>query len=153
MEPTLFSQCSSFDSPLAKVRFSFTLTISHITIWCSGQLALLLFLLAKAALAFLPTAHFVALRPPFSFRQAQYVQVFPLKPALFCKQFASASSTNKSVISLLFLSDSGSCPCHFVLFYIFPFASNSLAETAFSFLYYHATISLWTLISPGERCG
>ena len=46
------------------------------------------FLLAKAALAHLPTALLVALRPLFPFQQAQYVQVFPLEPAPYCKLFA-----------------------------------------------------------------
>ena len=36
------------------------------------------------ALAFLPAAHFVALRPLFPFRQAQFAQVFLFKPAPFC---------------------------------------------------------------------
>ena len=43
----------------------------------------------------------VALRPPFSFQQAQYAQVFPLKPGPFCKLFAGLDSTNKCAISLL----------------------------------------------------
>ena len=60
-----------------------------------------LFLLAEAALASLPTAHFVLLRPSFLFRQVQFVQVFPLKPAPFCKLSAGLGSTNKSSISLL----------------------------------------------------
>ena len=47
------------------------------------------------------------LRPPFSFQQAEYVQVFLLKPAPFCKLFAGLGSTNKSATSLL-LSDSRS---------------------------------------------
>ena len=54
------------------------------------------------ALAFLSTALSVALRPLFPFRQAQYVQVFPLKPAPFYTIFAGLGSTNKSAISLLF---------------------------------------------------
>ena len=58
--------------------------------------------LAKAALAFLPTAHSVALRPPFPFWQAQYVQVSPLKPVLFCKLSAGFGSTNKCAIFFLF---------------------------------------------------
>ena len=61
-----------------------------------------LFVLAKAAPAFLPTALSVALRPLFPFRKARYVQVFPLKPAPFCTLFAGLGSTNKSAISLLF---------------------------------------------------
>ena len=53
-------------------------------------------------MAYLPTALSVALRPLFPFRQAQYAQVFPLKPAPFCTLFAGLGSTNKSAISLLF---------------------------------------------------
>ena len=71
-------------------------------IWYSGLTALFLFLLERAASAYLPTALSVALRPFFPFRQAQYVQVFPLKPAPFCTLFAGLSSTNKSASSLLF---------------------------------------------------
>ena len=66
------------------------------------QTALLLLLLAKTAPAFLPTALSVALRPLFSFRQAQYVPVFPLKPAPFCMLFAGLGSTIKPATSLLF---------------------------------------------------
>ena len=63
-----------------------------------------LFVLARAAPAFLPTALSVALRPLFPFRQAQYmyVHVFRLKPAPFCRVFAGLGSTIKSAISLLF---------------------------------------------------
>ena len=63
---------------------------------------------AKAAPASLPTAHFVALRPLFPFQQAQYAQVFPLKPAPFCMLFAGLGSTNKPSTSLRLLSDSRS---------------------------------------------
>ena len=90
---------------LAKVWLSPTLTLYPLTIWHSGQTALFLFLMAKTAPAFLPTALSVALRPLFPFRQAQYVQVFPLKPAPFCTLFAGLGSTKKSAISLLLLSD------------------------------------------------
>ena len=88
----------------AKVRLSPTLTLSPLMIWCSGQTALFLFLLARAAPAYLPTALSVALKPLFPFRQAQYVPVFPLKPAPFCTLFAGLGSTNKSAISILFSS-------------------------------------------------
>ena len=71
-------------------------------IWYSGQTALFLFFLARAASAFLPTALSVALRPVFLFQKALFVQVFPLKPAPFCTLFAGLGSTNKSAISLLF---------------------------------------------------
>ena len=71
-------------------------------IWYSGLAALFLFLLAKAAPGYLPSAISVALRPLFPFRQAQYVQVFPLKPVPFCTLFADPGRTIKSAISLLF---------------------------------------------------
>ena len=89
---------------LAKVRLSPTLTLSPLMIWCLGQTALFLFFLAKAAPAYLPTALSVALKPLFPFRQAEYAQVFPLKPAPFCTLFADLVSTNKSAISHLFSS-------------------------------------------------
>ena len=73
-------------------------------IWCFGMTALFLFLLVRAAAEFLPTALSVALRPLFPFRQAQYAQVFPMKPAPFCTLFADLGSTNKSASSLLFSS-------------------------------------------------
>ena len=47
-----------------------------LTIWCSEQTAMFLFLLAKTALAYLPTALPVPLRPLFSFQQAQYAKFF-----------------------------------------------------------------------------
>ena len=87
---------------LAKVRLSPTLTLSPLMIWCFGLTALFVFLLARAAPAFLPTTLSVALRPLFPFRQAQYAQVFPLKPAPFCTLFAGLGNTIKSAISLLF---------------------------------------------------
>ena len=89
---------------LAKVRLSPTLTLSPLMIWYSGQTALFLFLLARAAPALLPTALSMALRPLFPFRQAQHVQVFPLKSAPFCTLFAGLGNTIKSAIFLLFSS-------------------------------------------------
>ena len=85
---------------LTKVRLSPTLTLSPLIIWCFDHTAL--FLLARAAPAFLPIALSVALRPLFPSRQAQYAQVSLLKPAPFCMLFAGHGSTIKSAISLLF---------------------------------------------------
>ena len=103
VESTLSSPCSRSDPPsLAKMRLSPTLTLSPPMIWYSGQTARFLSLLARAAPAFFPTALCVALRPLFPFWQAQYVQVFPLKPAPFCTLFAGLGNTNKSAIFLLF---------------------------------------------------
>ena len=107
---------------LTKVRLSPTLTLYPLMFWCFGQTAL--FLLARAALAFLPTALSVALRPLFPFRQAQYVPVFPLKPAPFCTLFAGFGNTIKSAISLLFFScltlvlSSPPCPLLHLSFYL-----------------------------------
>ena len=101
--------------------WSFSLSLSHQgtalalldslphMIWYSGLTALFLFLLARAALEYLATALFVAVRPLFSFRQAQNAQVFPLKLVPFCTLFAGLASTNKMFfISLLLLFDSRS---------------------------------------------
>ena len=110
VESTLSFPCSCFDLPLSlvKVRLSLILTLSPLMIWYSGQTALFLFLLARAAPAYLPTALSVTLRPLFPFQQAQYVQVFPMKPAPFCMLFAGLGSTNKFATFLLLLSDSRS---------------------------------------------
>ena len=103
VESTLPTPCSRSDPlTLAKVRLSPILTLSLFMIWYSGQTGLFLFLLARAAPAFLPTALSMALRPLFPFWQARYVQVFPLKPAPFCTFFAGLGSTNRPAIFLLF---------------------------------------------------
>ena len=136
---------------LAKVRLSLTLTLSHLTIWFFEQAALFLFPFGKGGSGVLANC-FLALRLLFSFQQAQYVQVFPLKPAPFCKLFSGLGSTNKSAISLLLLYESRS-----VLSSIFPFIAISLADpvrTVFSLLLYcQATIGPQILVSPQERRG
>ena len=121
-----------------------------LTMWCSEQTALFFSRLAKTALAYLPTALSVASRPPFSFQQAQYAQVFPLKSALSCTLFAGLGSTSKSAISLLLLSDSSS-----VLATLFSSSSflllQSLSESVFSLLQFHqATTGPRTLVSSGR---
>ena len=93
---------------LAKVRLSLTLTLSPLMIWYSGLTALFLFLLARAAPAFLPTALSVALWSLFPFQQAQYVQVFSLKPAPFCTLSWSQQHQQVCHFSSLLLSDSRS---------------------------------------------
>ena len=87
---------------LAKVRLSPTLILFPLMICCFGLTAL--FLLARADPVFLPTALSVALRPHFPFRQAQYAQVFRMKPPPFCTLLCGLDSTNKSAIFLLFSS-------------------------------------------------
>ena len=91
---------SSLSLSSAAVLFT-SLTLNALfMIWCSGKTALFLSFLAKAALAYLPTVLFVTLRQPFSFQQAQYVQVFALKPAPSCELLALVGSTYKSATSL-----------------------------------------------------
>ena len=107
VKSTLSSSCSHSDLPL----FSEGAALAHLDslpliIWYSGLTVLFLFLLAKAALTYLLTALSLVLRPLFPSQQAQYVQVIPLKPTPICMLFAGLGSTNKSVISLLLLSDS-----------------------------------------------
>ena len=105
VESTLSSPCSRSDPPHSRQGAALAhLDSLPLMIWYSGQTALFDFLLARAAPAFLPTALSVALRPLFLFRQAQYVPVFPLKPAPFCTLFAGLGNTIKSAISLLFSS-------------------------------------------------
>ena len=84
---------------LAKVRLSLTLTLSPLS---SGTLdrRLCSFFFWQGRLR--RTCQLFFLWPRFPFRQAQYVPVFPLKPAPFCTFFAGLGSTNKSAISLLF---------------------------------------------------
>ena len=155
VESTLFSPCSCSGPSLflAKVRLSPTLTLSPLMTWYSGQMALFVLLLARAAPAFLPT-----LRPLFPFRQAQYVRVFPLKLAPFCTFFAGLGNTNKSAISLLFpyylilVLSSPPCP----LLHLFSYLKSvaDLAGTVFSLLLcYQTTMGPRTLVSPGERNG
>ena len=103
VESTLSTPCSHSDPLFTRQGAALAhLDSFPLMIWCFGQMALVLFLLARAAPAYLPTALSVALRPLFPFQQAQCVQVFPLKPVPFCTLFAGLGSTNKSAIFHLF---------------------------------------------------
>ena len=135
----LFFTVESTLSSLAKVQLSLTLTLSDLTIWCFGQTALLLFLLAKAVLAYLPTTLSVALTLLFPYQQTQYAQVFLLKPEPF---FVGLGSTSKSTTSSLLLPDSRSVlATSFILL-------RSQAETVFSLLlFYQATMGPRTRFS------
>ena len=115
---------------LAKVRLSPTLTLSSLMIWYSRLMAMFLFLLARAAPAYLPTALSVALKPLFPFQQAQYVHFFfaeacaNLHALCWSRQHQQVSHFS----SLLLLSDSSSVLATLSS----PFTSNSLAGTVFS---------------------
>ena len=101
VESTLPSPCSRSDPPLSRQGAALahldSLPLHDLVPWTDGSVPF-----GKAALAYLPTALSMALRPLFPFRQAQCAQVFLRKPAPFCTLFAGLGSTNKSVIFLLF---------------------------------------------------
>ena len=123
-EFTFSSSCSRSDLSLVKMRLSPTLTLSPFMTKYFEQMALFHFSLAKTAPAYLPTALSVALRPLFPFQQAQYVQVFPLKPAPFCTLFAGFGSAIESATPLLFsyyltfVLSSPLCPLLHLFFYL-----------------------------------
>ena len=157
MESTLFSPCSRSDPLLSRQGAVLAhLDSLPLMIWCFEQTALFLFFLVRAALAFLPTALSVALRPLFPFWQAQCAQLFPLKPAPFCTLFAGLGSTNKFAIFLLILSDSRS-----VLAALSSSPSFLLSETLWQIwqelstlvLFYEAAMGARTLISTAKRRG
>ena len=126
VESTLFSPCSHSDPPLTRqcAALANLDSLSPLMIWYSGLTALFLFLLARAALAYLPFALSVAPRPLFAFGLAQFAKIFPLKPAPFCTLFAGLDSTNKSAISLLssycltLVLSSPPCPLLHLSFYL-----------------------------------
>ena len=126
-----------------------TLTLSPLMIWYSGQTAL--FLLARAAPAFLPTALSVA---TLSFSAGPVCLSFSAEACAILHALCWSRQHHKvcHFSSLLLLSDSRS-----VLSSIFPFTSNSVADLAgivFSlFLFYQTTMSPRTLVSPEERRG
>ena len=95
---------------LAKVRLSPILTLSPLMIWYFGQTALFLFLLARAAPAYLLTALSVALRPLFPFRQGQYVPSFSAEACAILHALCWSRQHQQvcHFSSLLLLSDSRS---------------------------------------------
>ena len=106
------------------MRLSLTLILSppyDLVLWTDGSVC---FLFGKDGSGVLNNCSLCGTEATL-FQQAQYPQVFLLKPATFCKLFAGLGSSNKSSISLLLLSDFRS-----VLSSSFPFTSSSLANVA-----------------------
>ena len=145
------SPCSRSDPPLPRQGVaSVTLTLSHLTIWWSKLMTLFLLFLAKAVLEYLPIALFMELRPLLPFRKIQFAhQVFPLKPAPFCKLPAGHGSTNKSAVSAApFLN-----PRHRFLLRLLFYPKLWLIWQALSSLFYFTiktSIGPRTLVSPGN---
>ena len=83
-ESTFSSPCSRTDSPLSRQGVAFAHLDSslpyHLVLWTDGSAS---FSFGKSALAYLPTALSMELRPHFFIQQAHYAQVFPLKSAPF----------------------------------------------------------------------
>ena len=134
VESTLSSSCSRSYPPLFRQGAALAHLDSNPMIWYSGLTALFLFLLARAA------------------------------PAFLLQGFTGFGSTNKSAISLLFSSCLTRSVLqllflftrHSVLFSIFPLIPNSVADlagTVFSLLLYQTTMGPWTLVSPRKQCG
>ena len=97
MESTLSSPCFRSHPPLSCQRSTLvhfdSLPPHDLILWTDGSV--------PSVLWRTPTAFSVAPRPLFPFKQAQYAQVSPLKPAPFCKLFAGLGSTNKPSTSFL----------------------------------------------------
>ena len=93
VKSTLFSPCSRPDPSLSRLGAAFAYLDSPV-LWTDGPVS---FSFGKGGSG-VPANCFLALRPPFPFQQAQYVQVFPLKPVSFFKLFAGLGSTNKFAI-------------------------------------------------------
>ena len=152
VESTLSTPCSRSDPSLSltEVRLSPTLTLSSLMIWYFGQTAL--FLSAKAAPVYLPTASYVALRPLFPFRQAPVCSSFSAEACAILHALCwSRQHQQVCHFSSLLLSDSRS-----VLSSIFLLISNSVADlagTVISLLFYQATMGPRILIFTGKRRG
>ena len=104
MESTLsspFSRSSSSVSHQGAVLALLEFLLPHdLVLWTDGSAP---FPFGKGGSGVLVICSFsVTLRPLFPFQQAQYVQVFLLKPTPFCTLFAGLGNTNKSATSLLF---------------------------------------------------
>ena len=144
VESTLSTPCSRSDPLLTRQGAA----LAHLDSLLPNDLVLCSFSFWKRRLR--RSCQLLSLWPLFSFWQAQYAQVFRLKPAPFCTLFAGLGSTINSAIFLLLLSDTRS-----VLSSIFPLFSNSVADlagTVFSLLlFYHTTMGPRTLVSPWER--
>ena len=106
VESTLSTPCSRSDPPHSRQGAALahldSLPPHDLVLWTDGSVP---FPFGKGGSGVLANCSLsVALRPLFPFRQAQFVQVFPLKPAPFCTLFAGLGNTIKSAIFLLFFS-------------------------------------------------
>ena len=124
---------------LAKVRLFLTLTFSSLMIWCFGQTALFLFLLAKVTPAYLPTALSVALRP-----------LFPFSAGPVCSSFSAEAC---AILHALCWSRQHQQVCHFSSLLLSD--SRSVLVTLFSppsFLLSQTLWQIWQELSSLSSC-
>ena len=110
MESALSSPCSRSDPPLSRQGAALThLDSLHPMIWYSGQMALFLFVVARAAPAYLTTALYVALRPLFSFSAGPVCSSFSAEARAILHALCWSRQHHKVYhFSSLLLSDSRS---------------------------------------------
>ena len=125
VDSTLSSPCSR-----SELRFSHQdVALAHLDSFAPHDLVLwtdnsVIFPFCKGGSGVPANCSLVVLKPLFPFQQAQYAQVFPLKPAPFCTLFAGLDSTNRSATSLLFsfylttALVSAPCPLLYLFFYL-----------------------------------
>ena len=105
VESTLPTPCSRSDPPHSRQGAALahldSLFPHDLVLWTDGSVP---FPFGKGGSGVLANCSLCGTRPFFPFRQAQYVPVFPLKPAPFCTLFAGLGNTIKSAIFLLFFS-------------------------------------------------
>ena len=105
--PTLSTPCFRSDPRLscksAALAHLDSFPPHDLVLWTDGSVP---FPFGKGSSSVLTNCSLCGTKATLSLWQAQYVQVFLLKPAPFCMLFAGLGSTNKSAIFLLFLSDS-----------------------------------------------
>ena len=104
VESTLSSSCSRSDPPHSRQGAALahleSLPPHDLVLWTDGSVP---FPFGKGGSGVLANCSLCGTEPT-PIRQAQYVPVFPLKPAPFCTLFAGLGNTIKSAIFLLFFS-------------------------------------------------
>ena len=109
VESTLSSSCSHSEFLLSRQDVALahldSLFPHNLVLWTDRSVP---FPFGKGSSNILVNCSLCGTKATLPFQQAQYAQVFSLKPAPFCTLFAGLGSIDKSVLSLLLLSDSHS---------------------------------------------
>ena len=133
---------------LTKVRLSPILTLFSLMIWCFGQTALFLFLLATTAPAYLPTALSVALRPLFFFSAG------PVCFSVFLFSRPSFSAEACAILHALYWSWQHHEVCHFSSLLLLSNSCSVLATLSSpqSFLLSQILWQIWQELSSLSYC-